>query len=175
MGRPDILWTVNTFARAVTKWNITYNQRLARLICYIHFMKHYRQLCQIGDHVDTGKLGLFQVACFAGDWQNSKSTSGGGLQMEGLAASNVISLGDKAGRDSTRNHSQLKLFCRILEASSFDDIQFFSSIHLWYENRELQSHGSHARDLDSAVAQWLTHSFTSGTSESKTSNTCEST
>ena len=36
IGRPDILWSVNKFARAVTKWTKACDKRLARLISYIH-------------------------------------------------------------------------------------------------------------------------------------------
>ena len=35
-GRPDILWSVNKLARAVTKWTRACDRRLARLIAYIH-------------------------------------------------------------------------------------------------------------------------------------------
>ena len=34
-GRPDILWSVNNFARAVTKWTQACDKRLARLISHI--------------------------------------------------------------------------------------------------------------------------------------------
>ena len=36
IGRPDILWSVNELARAVTKWTQAGARRLARLISYIH-------------------------------------------------------------------------------------------------------------------------------------------
>ena len=36
IGRPDILWSVNKFARAITKWTRACDKRLARLISYIH-------------------------------------------------------------------------------------------------------------------------------------------
>ena len=37
IGRPDIiLWSVNKFARAVTKWKEACDKRSARLISYIH-------------------------------------------------------------------------------------------------------------------------------------------
>ena len=35
IGRPDILWSVNKLARAVTKWTKACDKRLARLISYI--------------------------------------------------------------------------------------------------------------------------------------------
>ena len=34
IGRPDILWSVNKLARAVTKWTKACDKRLARLISY---------------------------------------------------------------------------------------------------------------------------------------------
>ena len=36
IGRPDILWSVDKLARAVTKWTQACDRRLARLISYIH-------------------------------------------------------------------------------------------------------------------------------------------
>ena len=36
VGRPDILWSVNKLARAVTKWTKACDKRLNRLISYIH-------------------------------------------------------------------------------------------------------------------------------------------
>ena len=36
IGRLDILWSVNKFARSITKWTEACDKRLCRLICYIH-------------------------------------------------------------------------------------------------------------------------------------------
>ena len=36
IGRPDILWSVNKFARSITKWTKACDKRLNRLISYIH-------------------------------------------------------------------------------------------------------------------------------------------
>ena len=47
-GRPDILWSVNKLARAVTKWTQARGRRLARLISYIHHTNDNRQFCQCG-------------------------------------------------------------------------------------------------------------------------------
>ena len=43
IGRPDILWSVKTLARSVTKSTQACDRRLARLISYIHFTSDYRQ------------------------------------------------------------------------------------------------------------------------------------
>ena len=58
-GRPDILWSVNKFARSITTWTKACDKRLQ---------------C---------RLGLFQDSDFAGDLEDSKSTSGGTLCVFG--------------------------------------------------------------------------------------------
>ena len=77
IGRPDILWSVNKLARAVTKWTKTCDKRLARLTAYIHRTSEYRQYCYVVNTAQQCRLGLFQDSDFAGDLENSKSTSGG--------------------------------------------------------------------------------------------------
>ena len=42
IGRPDIVWSVNKLARAVTKWTQACDRRLARLISYIHHTNDFR-------------------------------------------------------------------------------------------------------------------------------------
>ena len=49
IGRPDILWSVNKLARAVTKWTKSCDKRSARLISYIHHTSEYRQYCYVGN------------------------------------------------------------------------------------------------------------------------------
>ena len=43
IGRPDILWSVNKFARSITKWTKACDKRLCRLISYIHHTCEYKQ------------------------------------------------------------------------------------------------------------------------------------
>ena len=45
IGRPDILWSVNKFARSITKWTKACDKRLCRLISYIHHTCEYKQYC----------------------------------------------------------------------------------------------------------------------------------
>ena len=45
VGRPDTLWSVNKLARAVTKWTKSCDERLPRLISYIHHALEYRHYC----------------------------------------------------------------------------------------------------------------------------------
>ena len=77
IGRPDILWSVNKLARAVTKWTKACDKRLARLISYIHHTCEFKQYCFVGNTAHQCRLGLFQDSDFAGDVEDSKSTSGG--------------------------------------------------------------------------------------------------
>ena len=63
--------------RAVTKWTKVCDQRLGRLISYIHRTCEYRQYCHVGNTAQQCTLGLFQDSDFARDLEDSKSTSGG--------------------------------------------------------------------------------------------------
>ena len=76
LGRPDILWTVNHLARKVTKWDAGCDKRTHRLISYLHKTKDWGQFCFVGDHPQHCWLALFCDASFAGDLDDSKSTSG---------------------------------------------------------------------------------------------------
>ena len=83
IGRPDILWSVNKLARSITKWTKASDKRLNRLISYIHHTSEYKQYCHVGNTAKQCRLGLFQDSDFAGDLEDSKSTSGGTLCIFG--------------------------------------------------------------------------------------------
>ena len=83
IGRPNILWTVNKLARSITKWTKACDKRLNRLISYIHHTCEYRQYCHVGNTAKQCRLGLFQDSDFAGDLEDSRSTSGGTLCIFG--------------------------------------------------------------------------------------------
>ena len=83
VGRPDISWSVNKLARAVTKWTPACDRRLARLISYTHHTDDYRQCCHVGNTAQHCILGLFQDSDFAGDLEDSKSISGDVLRIFG--------------------------------------------------------------------------------------------
>ena len=59
------------------------DKRLNRLISYIHHTSEYKQFCHVGNTARQCRLGLFQVSDFAGDLEDSKSTSGGTLCIFG--------------------------------------------------------------------------------------------
>ena len=79
IGRTDILWSVNKLARSITKLTKACDKRLSRLISYIHYTCEYKQYCHVGNTAKQCRLGLFQDSDFAGDLEDSKSTSGGTL------------------------------------------------------------------------------------------------
>ena len=83
IGRPDILWSVNKLARSVTKWTQACDRRSARLISHIHFTSDYRQYCHVGNAAQHCRMVLFQDSDFAGDLEDSKSTSDGVLCIFG--------------------------------------------------------------------------------------------
>ena len=55
------------------------DRRLARLISYIHHTNDSRQYFHVGNTALHCRLGLFHDSDFAGDLEDSKSSSGGGL------------------------------------------------------------------------------------------------
>ena len=83
IGRPDILLSVNKLARSITKWTKACDKRLNRLISYIHHACDHKQYCYVGNTAKQCRLGLFQDSDFAGDLEDSKSTSGGTLCIFG--------------------------------------------------------------------------------------------
>ena len=83
MGRPDTLWTVNTLARKVTCWNGACDRRLHRLISYLRHTQNWTQTCYVGDYPDDCFLVCFCDASFAGDLEDSKSTSGAYVVLMG--------------------------------------------------------------------------------------------
>jgi hypothetical protein len=83
MGRPDLLWSVNTLAREVTRWNAACDKRLLRLISYLNSTQDWVQVCFVGDKAEDCKIALFTDASFAGDLRDSKSTTGAYLCLVG--------------------------------------------------------------------------------------------
>ena len=84
IGRPDILRSVNKLARSITKWTKACDKRLSRLISYIHHTCDYKQYCHVGNTAKQCRLGLFfENSDFAGDLEDSKSTSGGTFCISG--------------------------------------------------------------------------------------------
>ena len=80
---PIFVWSVNKLARSITKWTKACDKRLNRWTSYIHHTCEYKQYCHVGNTAKQCRLGLFQDSDFAGDLEDSKSTSGGTLCIFG--------------------------------------------------------------------------------------------
>ena len=85
-GRLVILWSVNKLGRSITKWTEAFYKRLSRSISYIHHTCEYKQYCYVGNNAKQCRLGLCRDSNFAGDFEDSKSTSGGTLCVFGSHA-----------------------------------------------------------------------------------------
>ena len=70
-------------ARSITKWTKACDKRISRWISYIHHTCEHKQYCHVGNTAKQCRLGLFQDSDFAGDLEDSKSTSGGTLCIFG--------------------------------------------------------------------------------------------
>ena len=71
-------------------------KRLARLISYIHRTSVFRQYCYVGNTARQCGSGLFQDSDFAGDLEDSKSTSGGIVSDTEGSSSSRTRLREKA-------------------------------------------------------------------------------
>ena len=77
--RDDCLRAVNACASRVTKWDERDDEKLTRLISYMHNTSDWRQIGSIGDELEDLRLVLYTDAIFAGDHSDMTSTSGGFL------------------------------------------------------------------------------------------------
>ena len=83
MGRYDLLFSVVSLARLVTKWTVACDKRLFRLICYMHATQDSCLESIAGDHIKDCKLVAYTDADWAGDNRTSKSTSGAFVVLVG--------------------------------------------------------------------------------------------
>ena len=109
IGRPDVPWSINKLARSITKWTKTCDKPLNRLISYIHHTSEYKQYCCVGNIAKQCRLGLFQDSDFAGDLEDSKSTSGGTLCVFGCHTSVPVSWMCKKQTAVTHNSTESEI------------------------------------------------------------------
>ena len=103
IGRPVIVWSVNKLASSVTKWTQACDRRLARLTSYSHHANALRQYRHVGNTALHCRSGPFQDSDFAGDFEDSKSTSGGVLCIFGSITFVLVSCMCK--KQSSVSHS----------------------------------------------------------------------
>ena len=84
IGRLDILWSVNKLARSITKWTKACDKRLNRLISYIFITRvNTNSIVMWEIPHNNADCDYFRTLTFAGDLEDSKSTSGGTLCVFG--------------------------------------------------------------------------------------------
>ena len=116
-------------ARSSTKWTKSCDKRLNRWISYIHHTSEYKQHCH---NAKQCRLGLFQDSDFAGNLEDSKSTSGGTLCIFGSHTFVPISWMCKK-QTSVSNRIRNHLFgCRI-------DVRRYSSSRFMGSDRRTSS------------------------------------
>ena len=123
-GRPDILWYVNKLARAVTKWTKACDKRFARVISYIHHTSEFKQVANIALQCIKG---LFQDSDFAGDLEDSKSTSGGTLCV--LGSHTFVPISWMCKKQTAVSHSSTE--SEIISLDTGLRLDGLSALELW--------------------------------------------
>ena len=116
IGRPDILWSVKELARSITKWTKACDKRSSRLISYIHHTREYKQYCHVGNTSKQCRLELFQDSDFAGDLEDSKSTSRGTLCI--LGSHTFVPISWTCKKQTSVSHSSTESEIISLDAGS---------------------------------------------------------
>ena len=83
LARPDILKPVIALARKVSCWSRNCDRMLYRLMCYMKSTYEYTLVGTVNDAPEDPHLRLYVDADFAGDREDSYSTSGGWLVLAG--------------------------------------------------------------------------------------------
>ena len=106
--------SVNELGRATTKRTKSCDKRLARLISYIHHASEYQQYCYVGNTAQQCRPGLLQDSDFAGDLEDSKSTSGGILYIFG--SHTFVPISSMCKKQTSVSHSSTEAEIISLEA-----------------------------------------------------------
>jgi hypothetical protein len=76
MARYDLLHVCHVLACKITKWTKRCDQRLHRIMCYLHQVDDVTMMGWVGDSAINWKLWLYTDADFAADKTTSRSVSG---------------------------------------------------------------------------------------------------
>ena len=112
-------WSVNKLARSITKWTKACDKHLNRLISKIHHTSEYKQYCHVGNTAKQCRLGLFQDSDFAGDLEDSKSTSGGTLCIFG--SHTFVPISWMCKKQTSVSHSSTESAILSLGTSDWDE------------------------------------------------------
>ena len=83
IARFDLLRSINSLARNVTKWTKEDDVRLRRLMCYVNSTLDLKMIRWVGDSIDTLDVALHADADFAGCGKSLRSTSGSHMHIQG--------------------------------------------------------------------------------------------
>ena len=83
IARFDLLRSINSLARNVTKWTVDDDAKLYHLMCYVNSSLSKRMTGWVGNRFDDLSLSLFADADFAGCAQSLRSTSGSHMHIQG--------------------------------------------------------------------------------------------
>ena len=82
IARFDLLRSINSLARNVTKWTVDDDAKLYHLMCYVNSSLSKRMAGWVGDTSDGLSLSLFADADFAGCSKSLRSTSGSHMHIQ---------------------------------------------------------------------------------------------
>ena len=105
-ARPDIIKPIGDLATQVQKWSLNCDKRLYRLLCYIHSTIDHRMIAHIQDKPEDLSISLYVDADFAGDREDTKSTSGGLLVLTGKHSFFPISWVSKRQTSTSRSTTE---------------------------------------------------------------------
>ena len=91
----DLLRSINSLARNVTKWTVDDDAKLYHLMCYVNSSLSKRMTGWVGNKFDDLSLSLFADADFAGCAQTLRSTSGSHMHIQGKHTRFPLSGGSK--------------------------------------------------------------------------------
>ena len=103
IARFDLLRSINSLARNVTKWTVDDDAKLYHLMCYVNSSLSKRMTGWVGNKFDDLSLSLFADADFAGCAQTLRSTSGSHMHIQGKQTRFPLSGGSK--RQGCVSHS----------------------------------------------------------------------
>ena len=103
IARFDLLRSINSLARNVTKWTVDDDAKLYHLMCYVNSSLSKRMTGWVGDKFNNLTLSLFADADFAGCAQSLRSTSGSHMHIQGNHTRFPLSGGSK--RQGCVSHS----------------------------------------------------------------------
>ena len=103
IARFDLLRSINSLARNVTKWTVDDDAKLYHLMCYVNSSLSKRMTGWVGNKFDDLSLSLFADADFAGCAQTLRSTSVSHMHIQGKHTRFPLSGGSK--RQGCVSHS----------------------------------------------------------------------